>query len=199
VRAGLRRSGASQSRCYLRQRNVQRIYAMAPREVTGAGRVTLSLPVVVRVVRERQGQQVARLRAPRRTGTAPRAPRSRRVRSSRTSHGPPRLSADDDPDLVAQLASLIGEHGPLPASWLRCQVRRRKTTVLMALRVGPFVMVGKGRAAKWDVAPEPTELEQFHEGVWKARRSGLIDAYEALELLLEPPPRVLAMLAEVAA
>jgi hypothetical protein len=59
-------------------------------------------------------------------------------------------------------------------------------------------MVGKGRASTWDVAPEPPELERFHEKVWKARRSGAIDAYEALELLLEPPPRVLAMLAEVA-
>jgi hypothetical protein len=35
--------------------------------------------------------------------------------------------------------------------------------------------------------------------VWRARSGGAIDGIEALELLLEPPPAVLAMFAEVAA
>jgi hypothetical protein len=129
-----------------------------------------------------------------------RAPRSRRVRTSRTSHGPPgRLSADDDPDLADQLGALISEWGPQSAAWLRCETGRRKTDVLEALRVGPFVKVGDGRSTTWDIAPPSPELERYRNEIWKARRRGVIDALDAIELLIEPKPQVLAMLAEAVA
>lgn len=46
----------------------------------------------------------------------------------------------------------------------------------------------------------PTDaLERYRDEVWEARRSGAIDPEEALELLVDPKPHVLAMLAEPAA
>lgn len=139
---------------------------------------------------------------PRRDGTSP---RSRSSRSRQRARSPGRKSEDDPPQLAeliavgAELAALIAELGPCSACWLATTVGRRKETVLKALRLGSFVMLGRGRAARWDVAPTPAEIVDFRDAVWKARRSGAIEAYEAIELLLEPPPRVLAILAEAAA
>jgi hypothetical protein len=71
--------------------------------------------------------------------------------------------------------------------------------VLVALHAGLFVQVGKARAARWDVAEVPAAVQRYRDEVWKARRRGVIDGIEAIELLLDPKPRVLEMLAEVAA
>jgi hypothetical protein len=128
-------------------------------------------------------------------------PRVSRSRTTRRARAPGRSrSSDDDPhDLAARLAGLIGEHGPSSACWLAAEVGRRKSSILAALHLGPFVQVGKGRAARWTNQRAPVASEPYRNAVWKARRLGAIDAVEALELLLEPKPLVHAMLAEVAA
>jgi hypothetical protein len=141
---------------------------------------------------------VRRTSRPARVGTVARS--RRRSRSTRRARSPSR-STDDDPssDLTAQLEAIILERGPLSARTLALELRRRKKTVLAALHLGPFVQLGRGRAAKWDIAPAVPELERLRETVWTARCSGEIDAYEALELLLDRSPKVLAMLAAAVA
>jgi hypothetical protein len=101
--------------------------------------------------------------------------------------------------LSDQLVVLIAKHGPRSGRWLRDELGVRKTTLYSALHTGQFVQVGRGRAAKWDVVPVPPEIERYRAEVWKARSRGVIDGVEALELLLDPKPRVLEMLAEVVA
>jgi hypothetical protein len=140
----------------------------------------------------------SRTASPRSRGTS-RAPRARRGRSGRGARSNGRRTDDDPHKLGAQLAGLIGEYGLCSACSLAREVGRRKADVLEALRLGPFEQVGRGRAAKWAVVPVPAVLVRYRDEVWKARRRGLIDADETLELLIDPKPRVLEMLAEVAA
>jgi hypothetical protein len=104
--------------------------------------------------------------------------------------------------LADQFTALLDEHGPHSACWLAREVGRRKADVLEALHLGAFVQVGKGRAAKWDVVSIPATaavVVRYEAEIWKARCRGAINAVEALELLLDPKPRVLELLAEVAA
>jgi hypothetical protein len=82
-----------------------------------------------------------------------RASRPRRIRRTRRARSPSR-NTDDDPELAAQLAGLIAEHGPQSASWLSCTAGRRKASVLAALHARLFVRVGRGRASRWDVLPQ---------------------------------------------
>ena len=100
--------------------------------------------------------------------------------SSRTLRPKP----DDDPhELVAALAALIFECGPQSGCTLAVGVRRRKADVLVELHAGPFRQVGKGRSARWEIAPEesiPAAVVRFRDGVSKARRNGVIDAAKRL-------------------
>jgi hypothetical protein len=41
-------------------------------------------------------------------------------------------------------------------------------------------------------------LSRYREEIWKARRNGRLNAIEALDLLVDPSERVLAMLAAAA-
>jgi hypothetical protein len=137
------------------------------------------------------------------TSTNGRQPRPRRATTARRARSPGRSTragdGDPEPDLAAQLARLISAGGYRSACELAKEVGRRKADVLEALHRGGFVQVGRGRAAKWGVVAVPAVLVRYRDEVWKARRKGLIDADETLELLLDPKPRVLEMLAEVAA
>ena len=139
---------------------------------------------------------VAAMARPKPVAQTARTPRTRRGAARARARAPSRR--DDDPhELAAALAALIDAHGPRSACWLAPQVRRQKKVVLQALHLGRFVQVGKGRSTTWD--NEPVAPVAFRDAVWRARHSGAIDGIEALELLLEPPPGVLAMLAGVAA
>ena len=74
--------------------------------------------------------------------------------------------------------------------------------MLEALHAGPFLQVGKGRSARWEVAPEepiPAEVLRYRDAVWKARKSGALSDVEAFELLIFPAPAVMARLVEIAA
>jgi hypothetical protein len=86
--------------------------------------------------------------------TVSRAPRSRRVRSSRTSRGAPSRSTDDDPlPLASRLEAVLLERGPLPAGELALTARRRKAVVLETLHTDSrFKQSGKRRASRWSVA-----------------------------------------------
>jgi hypothetical protein len=120
-------------------------------------------------------------------------PRGRRTSRGRRARAPSARSGDDDPhELAAALAAVIDAHGPRSASWLATQVGRRKKVVLQALHLGRFVQVGKGRSSTW--ANVPVAPVAFRDAVWRARSRGALDGIEAIELLLEPPPGVLAML-----
>jgi hypothetical protein len=164
------------------------------------GRRALKAALFARVRQVRSSTSIAQTR---RAGRAAR-PRGRRVarRGARARSPGRRTNAGDgdpEPDLAAQLARLICERGSCSACRLAKELGRRKADVLAALHLGPFVQVGRGRAATWDVVPVPPVVELYERAVWRARRRGVIDGWEAIELLLEPKPRVLAMLAEVAA
>ena len=136
---------------------------------------------------------VAAMARPKPVAQTARAPRARRGVSRSRARAPSRT--DDDPhELAAALAALIDEHGPRSACWLATQVGRRKKVVLQALHLGRFVQVGKGRSSTWENLPVVPVA--FRDAVWRARSRGALDGIEAIELLLEPPPGVLAMLAE---
>jgi hypothetical protein len=85
-----------------------------------------------------------------------RASRPHPTRTPRSTHGPPgRPSAqdEDDPDgLVAALAAVLSERGPLPGTALARAVGRRTETVLAALgSSGRFTRSGRARATRWDL------------------------------------------------
>lgn len=111
--------------------------------------------------------------------------------------------------LADQLEAALRETGPLSGGALAAHVRRRRASVYRALHADArFAWSGRRRASRWALAPParsstrdnvPVVPIAFRDAVWRARSLGALDGIEAIELLLEPPPKVLAMLAEVAA
>jgi hypothetical protein len=85
-------------------------------------------------------------------------PRGRRTRGQQRARSPGRSTDGDEPppspELTAQLAIILGERGPLPLGTLAPAARRRKSTVLAALRAGPFTRTGRTKASRWDVVPQ---------------------------------------------
>jgi hypothetical protein len=113
---------------------------------------------------------------------AARAPRSRRPRSRVRARAPG--TADGD-DLPAPRVCACGCGRPVVG-----RPQKRYADARCATRAHV-----RAHRARRRVAPE----ERYRDAVWEARRAGLLDAEEALELLLAPSRRVLELLAEVAA
>jgi hypothetical protein len=80
-----------------------------------------------------------------------RQPRSRPGRGPRRARSPGRK--DDDSELVHRIAAALAARGPLPATTLARELRRRPETVGRVLRAGPFHRTGSRRASRWALAP----------------------------------------------
>jgi hypothetical protein len=122
--------------------------------------------------------------SPPRHATA-RAPRSRRPRSR------VRARAPGDDDLPAPPG---GAAARVCACGCGRPVTGRPQKIYADARCATRAHVRAHRARR-RVAPE----ERYREAVWEARRDGLLDAEEALWLLVTPSARVLAALGEAAA